>query len=80
MAGAGFAVERVHYFNRLGSLGWWFSARVRRQSRIPLRQLRAFDACVPLFRLERFLPLPFGQSLIGVGVLRDHLGPSGSSK
>jgi len=36
-------------------------------SRIPLDQLRTFDRLVPLLRLERFLPLPFGQSLIAVG-------------
>jgi SAM-dependent methyltransferase len=80
MEGGGFVVERVDYFNRLGSLGWWFSARVRRQSRIPLGQLRAFDACVPLLRFERFMPLPFGQSLIGVGRLRDRPNPANSSK
>jgi hypothetical protein len=32
--------------------------------------LRLFDALVPLFRLEKALPLPFGQSLIGVGQRR----------
>ncbi len=68
--GAGFSVERIFYFNLLGSLGWWLSARVRREPRIPLRQLRIFDAIVPFLQLEHFLPLPFGQSLIGVGVLR----------
>ncbi len=67
---AGFSVERVFYFNVVGSLGWWLSARVRRQPRIPLIQLRIFDAFVPLLRLEHFLPLPFGQSLICVGALR----------
>jgi SAM-dependent methyltransferase len=66
---AGFRVEQISYFNFLGALGWWFSSRVRRHNLIPSRQLRAFDACVPLLRFERFLPLPFGQSLIGVGVL-----------
>ena len=66
----GFVVEHLRYFNIVGSLGWWLSARVRRQPRIPLGQLRLFDACVPALRLERFLPLPFGQSLIAVGRLR----------
>jgi SAM-dependent methyltransferase len=66
-ARAGFGVERMFWFNRAGVPGWWFNGRVRKVRRIPADQLRAFDALVPLFRLERFLPLPFGQSLIAIG-------------
>lgn len=68
---AGLAVERIGWFNRVGTLGWWFNARVRKATRIPLGQLRSFDAMVPLLRLERFLPLPFGQSLIAIGRRND---------
>lgn len=64
---AGLQVEAMRWFNRLGVFGWWFNGRIRRVSRIPLDQLRAFDRLVPMLRLERFLPLPFGQSLIAVG-------------
>jgi SAM-dependent methyltransferase len=64
---AGLQVEQVRWFNRVGVFGWWFNGRVRGVSRIPLNQLRTFDRLVPLLRLERFLPLPFGQSLIAVG-------------
>lgn len=64
---AGLQVEQLRWFNRVGVLGWWFNGRVRGVSRIPLDQLRTFDRLVPLLRLERFLPLPFGQSLIAVG-------------
>lgn len=64
---AGLRVEELFWFNRVGTLGWWFNARVRRARRIPLGQLRSFDALVPVLRLERFLPLPFGQSLIAIG-------------
>lgn len=69
---AGFSVERVFYFNLFGSLGWWLSARVRRQPRIPVHQLRIFDALVPILRVEDLVSLPLGQSVIGVGVLRGH--------
>jgi SAM-dependent methyltransferase len=65
---AGLRVDALIWFNRAGMLGWWWNARVRRTTRIPVDQLRAFDALVPLFRLERYLPLPFAQSLIVVGV------------
>jgi SAM-dependent methyltransferase len=65
---AGLRVERMLWFNRVGVLGWWFNGRIRRRRLIPLDQLRTFDRLVPMLRLERFLPLPFGQSLIAVGL------------
>jgi len=68
---AGLRLERMFWFNRAGTLGWWLNARVRRTRRIPLGQLRSFDAMVPLLRLERLLPLPFGQSLIAIGRRND---------
>lgn len=64
---AGIRLHRLFWFNRVGMLGWWLNARVRRAVRIPLRQLKIFDAIVPVIRLERYLPLPFGQSLVAVG-------------
>ncbi|CAN5167215.1 class I SAM-dependent methyltransferase [soil metagenome] len=64
---AGLDVVHMAWFNRVGIIGWWMNARVRRQRRIPLSQLRLFDALVPLLRLENVLPMPFGQSLIAVG-------------
>jgi hypothetical protein len=65
---AGLEVERLMWFSRFSILGWWFNGRVRRQRFIPVRQLRLFDAMVPVLRMERFLPLPFGLSLIAVGI------------
>jgi SAM-dependent methyltransferase len=65
---AGLRVEALLWFNFVGTLGWWWNARVRRTPRIPADQLRMFDALVPLLRLERYLPLPCAQSLIVVGV------------
>jgi len=68
MRQAGLSVERTFYFNLAGTLGWWVNARVRRVPRIPISQLRWFDAMVPVLRLEDRLPLPLGQSVVGVGV------------
>jgi SAM-dependent methyltransferase len=64
---AGLRLEHMTWYNRVGVLGWWLNARVRRVKRIPLDQLRAFDRMVPALRYERFFPLPFGQSLIAIG-------------
>ena len=68
MESAGLRVNALHWFNRVGTVGWWWNARVRQADRIPVGQLRAFDTLVPLLRLERYLPVPFGQSLVAVGV------------
>jgi SAM-dependent methyltransferase len=67
---AGCRVDSVFYFNLIGAGGWWVNSRLRRAKRIPLGQLRWFDRMVPLLRIEDALPLPFGQSVIGIGTVR----------
>lgn len=69
MRKAGFRVERVFYFNLVGSFGWWLNARIRKAPRIPLGQLRYFDRLVPILRVEDLMPLPFGQSVIAIGAV-----------
>jgi SAM-dependent methyltransferase len=69
MREAGFRMERVFYFNLVGTLGWWVNARLRKIPRIPLRQLRYFDMLVPILRLENRVPLPLGQSVIAIGTV-----------
>jgi SAM-dependent methyltransferase len=64
---AGLTLEKLSWFNPIGAVGWWVNARVRRASRIPVRQLRVFDSMVPILRVGDRVPLPFGQSLIAVG-------------
>lgn len=64
---AGFRADRMFWWNRVGVAGWWFNGRVRKVSRIPIDQLKRFDGLVPVLKLERWLPLPFGQSLVAVG-------------
>jgi SAM-dependent methyltransferase len=69
MREAGFRVEQAFYFNLVGTIGWWVNARLRKVPRIPVEQLRYFDALVPMLRLEDRVPLPFGQSVIAIGAL-----------
>ena len=66
-ADAGLRMRHLEYFNLAGVPGWWFTGRVLRREMIPAASLRWFDALVPLFRLERFLPWRLGQSLIAIG-------------
>lgn len=65
---AGMPLRHLEYFNLAGMPGWWFVGRVLRRGMIPSASLRAYDALVPVFRLERFLPWRIGQSLIAIGV------------
>ncbi len=62
-----FMMRHLEYFNMAGIAGWWFTGRVLRRELIPLGLLSLYDWFVPLFRLERLLPLRVGQSLIAIG-------------
>ena len=66
-AAAGLRMRHLEYFNLAGIPGWWLMGRVLRREMIPQSSLRWFDALVPLFRFERFLPWRLGQSLIAIG-------------
>jgi SAM-dependent methyltransferase len=66
-AQAGFRMAHHEYFNLPGIPGWWFTGRIMRRRLIPTSSLAVYDALVPLFRSERFLPWRVGQSLIAIG-------------
>lgn len=67
--GAGFVVRRVAYFNGLGAIPYFLNSRVLRPRSLGGHvntQIVLFDRfAVPLLRrIERILPMPFGQSLV----------------
>jgi glycosyltransferase involved in cell wall biosynthesis len=64
---AGFALEQVGFFNRLGVLGWYVNSVLLRRTRVPGLQLRVQNLIVPVLRAEALWSLPFGLSLIAVG-------------
>ena len=64
---AAFRLVHLEYFNLAGVPGWWLAGRVLKRRLIPAGSLGLYDALVPLFRLERFLPWRVGQSLIAIG-------------
>lgn len=64
---AGLEVVHTSWFNRAGVLGWWWLGKVRGRADIPASSAAAFDRLVPLLKQERLMPLPFGQSVIGIG-------------
>jgi SAM-dependent methyltransferase len=65
---ADLTLRHLEYFNLAGVPGWWLMGRVLKRTMIPAGSLRLYDALVPLFRLERYLPWRTGQSLIAIGV------------
>ncbi len=70
--GAGFAVEELRYFNVLGALNWLVASRLMRRPRLDPAVVRISESVtVPASRLvERFLRVPFGQSLLAIGRMR----------
>jgi glycosyltransferase involved in cell wall biosynthesis len=62
----GFKIIFLKYFNRIGILGWFLNSKILRRKRLPSFQLRIYNFLVPLLKLEKFFPLPFGTSLLAV--------------
>ena len=58
-ARAGFRVEKVLKFNRIGSPGWWWNGRILKRKTFGFWQIKLLNALVPLVRhVDRFLPFP----------------------
>jgi 2-polyprenyl-3-methyl-5-hydroxy-6-metoxy-1,4-benzoquinol methylase len=54
---AGFKVEKVLKFNRIGSPGWWWSGKVLKRTTFGLWQLKVLNTILPLVKpIDRFLP------------------------
>jgi len=64
---SGYTVEKLHYMNVPGILGWFVNGRILRRELLPRPQLALFNALAPLFeRVEAALPPPRGQSLVAI--------------
>jgi glycosyltransferase involved in cell wall biosynthesis/2-polyprenyl-3-methyl-5-hydroxy-6-metoxy-1,4-benzoquinol methylase len=58
-AAAGFEVEQVLRFNRVGWPAWWLNGKLLRRRSFGLLQILALNALTPIFRLvDRLLPFP----------------------
>ena len=56
---AGFQLERMLEFNRIGVIAWWLNARLLRRRTFGFWQIKLLNALTPVFRvLDNFLPLP----------------------
>jgi glycosyltransferase involved in cell wall biosynthesis len=56
---AGFRVEKMIKFNRIGSPGWWWNGKVLKRTTFGLWQIKLLNAILPIVRpFDRFLPFP----------------------
>jgi len=56
---AGFRVEKVLKFNRIGAPGWWLNGRVLKKKTFGFWQIKVLNTILPLVRpIDRFLPFP----------------------
>jgi len=56
---AGFRVEKVLKFNRIGAPGWWWNGRVLKKSTFGFWQIKLLNTLLPVVRpIDRFLPFP----------------------
>ena len=56
---AGFTVEKVLKFNRLGTPGWWLNGRILKKETFGFWQIKLLNFLVPFVRpIDRFLPFP----------------------
>jgi len=73
-ADAGFEVEEVLRFNRVGTPAWWLNGRILKRRHFGLAQIAMLNLLTPVFRLvDRFLPFP---SLSLIAVMR----PAGAAR
>jgi SAM-dependent methyltransferase len=66
---AGFAIERLHYFNFIGYFAWWANFCVLKKRQFEVEKVRAFDRVIfpVVHSLEsKILRPPFGQSLLAI--------------
>jgi hypothetical protein len=59
---AGLQVEQLEPVNGIGATGWWITRIFSRSTQISPWQTRLFRLFLPLVKLERLIPPPFGLS------------------
>jgi glycosyltransferase involved in cell wall biosynthesis/phospholipid N-methyltransferase len=73
---AGFTVEELFSFNRVGVLAWWLNGRLLRRTTFSLSQIKMLNLLTPIFRVvDSWLPLP---PLSLIAVLGNPAGTGGT--
>jgi 2-polyprenyl-3-methyl-5-hydroxy-6-metoxy-1,4-benzoquinol methylase len=56
---AGFRVEKVLKFNRIGAPGWWWYGKIMKSETFGFWQIKLLNTLIPIVRpIDRFLPFP----------------------
>jgi glycosyltransferase involved in cell wall biosynthesis len=56
---AGFSIQTLLKFNRIGAPGWWWNGKVLKRETFGLWQMKLLNFLVPVVRhIDRFLPFP----------------------
>lgn len=59
VAKAGFHLDTMLEFNRVGVIAWWLNGRIMRRRSFGLWQIKMLNLMTPVFRvLDKYLPLP----------------------
>jgi hypothetical protein len=59
VAKAGFHLDAMLDFNRVGVIAWWLNGRIMRRRSFGLWQIKMLNLMTPVFRvLDKYLPLP----------------------
>jgi 2-polyprenyl-3-methyl-5-hydroxy-6-metoxy-1,4-benzoquinol methylase len=68
LSGAGWRVERIHYLNSVGAVLWLVKNRIMKSPVTSPVNVRIYDKLIVPFlsKLENFIPVPFGQSLVAI--------------
>jgi hypothetical protein len=74
MTAAGLQIEKLHYANTLGLVGYVVATKILRLMPGPGPMVWVYDRLIaPLTWLaERIVPPPFGQSVVAIARVRDH--------
>lgn len=73
LVNAGFEIERLHYFNWVGYLAWWWNFRLLKRRHFAPKSVTLFDRWIfPVVHASerRVLRPPFGQSLLAIARAR----------
>lgn len=63
---SGHQIIELKYFNRVSAIGWFIKFKLLGKSDISTDDVKTVEKLLPLLKLEKYFPLPFGQSLIAV--------------
>lgn len=66
---SGFDVLKTIHFNKISALGWFLKGKFLKKPNIGKNDMKIIETLLPVLKLEKYFPFPFGQSLITINKL-----------